>query len=170
MYLLVSCAMYWRWSAMMYAGLGNSFPPREAAGGEKPRPSYLEPLDFGTCKTLGGKKGIWDFSDSFYCARDGDTIQEWAFGWGPWRFKLLTQAVSPCAAGSIGITWYPLGRMFRQWFSPSHWASREGWRGLDSDEGGHCQRSLPLWRVWPAPITQQLAESCSRTAGSSGRV
>lgn len=42
---------------MMHAGLGNSFLPREAAGGEKPRPSYLEPLDFGTCKTLGKKKG-----------------------------------------------------------------------------------------------------------------
>lgn len=41
----------------MYVGLGVTFPPREAAGGEKTRPSYLEPLDLGTCKTLGGKKG-----------------------------------------------------------------------------------------------------------------
>jgi len=41
----------------MYIGLGVSFPPREAAGGEKPRPSFLELLDLETCKTLGGKKG-----------------------------------------------------------------------------------------------------------------
>ena len=41
---------------MVDAGLGNSFPPREAAAGEKPRPSYLEPWEFGTCKTLGEKK------------------------------------------------------------------------------------------------------------------
>ena len=43
---------------MVDAGLGNSFPPREAAAGEKPRPSHLEPWEFGTCKTLGEKKRI----------------------------------------------------------------------------------------------------------------
>ena len=61
-------------------GLGIAFLLERLLGVRSPGTPTRSLWGLGTANVR--KKWIRDFSDSYYCARDGGKIQEWAFGLG----------------------------------------------------------------------------------------